>query len=132
MHVNRDTQNAFDDPQVAYNSMRNARAGETGERNGFRLPGFSTLDLGLSKSFNMPWEGHKLAFRWEVINVTNFQSFNADNFSVTSYGLGTDPTICVPDPNPLKDCRAPSDFGQIFTSIQGVPRRMQFGIRYSF
>jgi len=112
--------------------MRNARPGETGERNGFHLPGFSTLDLGLSKTFDMPWEGHKLAFRMEVINITNFQSFNADNFSVTSFGLGTDPTICVPDPNPLKDCRAPTDFGQIFTSIQGVPRRMQFGIRYSF
>jgi hypothetical protein len=23
-------------------------------------------------------------------------------------------------------------FGKIFTSIQGVPRRMQFGLRYSF
>jgi hypothetical protein len=133
IHVNRDTQNAFDDPQAAYNSMRNARPGETGMRNAFRLPGFSTLDLGLSKSFEMPWrEGHKLTVRWEVINVTNFQSFNADNFSVTSYGLGTDPNICVPDPNPFKDCTAAGDFGQIFTSIQGVPRRMQFGVRYSF
>jgi hypothetical protein len=81
----------------------------------------------------MPWaEGHKLAFRWEVINVTNFQSFNADTFSVTSFGLGTEPDICLPNADPLKDCRAASDFGKIFTSIQGVPRRMQFGVRYSF
>lgn len=133
IQVDRNAQNAFADPQAAYNSMRNARPGETGERNAFRLPGYSTLDLGLSKSFNMPWrENHKLQVRWEVINVTNFQSFNADNFSVSSFGLGTDPEICRPDPDPLKDCRAPSDFGQIFTSIQGVPRRMQFGLRYSF
>jgi hypothetical protein len=133
IQVNRDTQNAFADPQAAYNAWRNARPGETGDRNVLRLPGYSTLDLGLSKTFDMPWgENHKLAFRWEVINVTNFQSFNADNFSVTSFGLDTDPNICVPDPNPLKDCRAASDFGQIFTSIQGTPRRMQFGVRYSF
>lgn len=133
LQVNRDTQNAFADPLAAYNSFRNARPGETGERNVFRLPGFSTLDLGLSKTFNMPWkEGHKLQVRWEVINVANFQSFNADNFSVTAFGLGTDPEICRPDPDPLKNCEPPRNFGKIFTSIQGVPRRMQFGLRYSF
>jgi carboxypeptidase family protein len=133
IETNRNTQNAFADPQFAYNSFRNARPGETGERNGFRLPGYSTLDLGLSKSFKMPWsEGHKLQVRWEVINVMNFQYFNADNFSVSSFGLGTDPNICLPDPDPLKDCKAAGDFGKIFTSIQGVPRRMQFGLRYSF
>ena len=133
IQVNRDTQNAFADPQAAFNALRNARPGETGDRNQLRLPGYSTLDLGLSKTFNMPWsENHKLAVRWEVINITNFQSFNADNFSVTSFALGTDPDICVPNPDPDKDCRAPGDFGRIFTSIQGVPRRMQFGLRYSF
>ncbi len=133
LQVNRDTQNAFSDPQAAYNSFRNARPGETGERNVFRLPGYSTLDLGLSKNFKMPWsENHKLAVRWEVINVANSQAFNADNFSVSSFGLGTDPDICLPNPDPLKDCKAPGDFGKIFTSIQGNPRRMQFGLRYSF
>lgn len=133
INTNRNTQNGFTDPQAAYNSLRNARPGETGDRNAFRLPGYSTLDLGLSKSFKMPWsETHKLQVRWEVINVTNFQAFNADNFSVSSFGLGTDPDICRPDPDPLKDCQAPSDFGQIYTSIQGTPRRMQFGLRYSF
>lgn len=133
MQVNRQTQSAFANPQAAYNAFRNARPGETGERNVFRLPGYSTLDLGLSKTFKMPWsENHKLAVRWEVINVMNFQYFNADNFSVTSYALGTDPNICVPDPNPLKNCVVASDFGKIFSSIQGVPRRMQFGLRYAF
>jgi len=133
IQVDRKTQNAFADPQAAYNSIRNARPGETGQRNQFRLPGYSALDLGLTKNFNMPWgEGHQLQVRWEVFNVLNTQSFNADNFSVTSFGLGTDPNICVPDPNPAKDCSAPDDFGKIFTSIQGIPRRMQFGLRYSF
>ena len=131
--TNRNTQSAFADPQAAYNALRNARPGETGERNVFRTPGYSTLDLGLSKSFRMPWsEGHKLQVRWEVINVMNYQYFNPDNFSVTSFGLGQDPNICVPDPDPLKDCKAATDFGKIYSSIQGNPRRMQFGLRYSF
>ncbi len=123
LQVNRNTQNMWADPQAAFNSFRNARPGETGERNVFRLPGYSTLDLGLSKSFDMPWsEGHKLAFRWEVINVANYQSFNADNFTRSTFGLPQDP----------ETGDAASNFGKIFTSIQGTPRRMQFGIRYSF
>lgn len=123
LRANRTTQNAFADPQAGFNSFRNARPGETGERNVLRTPGFSTLDMGLSKTFKMPWmEGHKLQFRWEVINVMNYQYFNADNFTRSTYGLPQDP----------ENATAATDFGQIYTSIQGVPRRMQFGLRYSF
>jgi hypothetical protein len=123
IQVDRNTQNAFGDPQAAYNAWRNARPGETGDRNVLRLPGYSTLDLGLSKTFDMPWnEDHKLQFRWEVINITNTQYFNADEFSRSTWGLQQDSDIG----------EASSDFGKIFTSIQGVPRRMQFGLRYSF
>lgn len=127
--VNRNTQNAFADPQVAFNSIRNARPGETGERNALRLPGYSTLDLGLSKSFKMPWsEDHKLQFRWEVINVPNVQYFNADNLTRSTFGLPQDPELAEV---PLDD-RGEPIFGKWFTSIQGTPRRMQFGLRYSF
>jgi hypothetical protein len=123
IQVDRNTQNAFSDPQVAYNAWRNARAGETGDRNVLRLPGFSTLDLGLSKTFKMPYaEGHTLQFRWEVINVTNAQFFNADEFTRSTWGLQQDSDIGD----------ASADFGKIFTGIQGVARRMQFGLRYSF
>lgn len=121
--INRNTQNLFADPQAAYQSFRNARAGETGERNIFRGSSYSTLDLGLSKSFTMPWsEDHKLQVRWEVFNVANYQYFAADNFTRSTYGLGQDPQLGG----------APPDFGNLFTSIQGNPRRMQFGLRYSF
>ena len=44
--VNRDTQNIFADPAAAFKNFRNARPGETGERNVFRVPGYSTLDEG--------------------------------------------------------------------------------------
>ncbi|HJS51599.1 MAG TPA: TonB-dependent receptor [Pyrinomonadaceae bacterium] len=123
VQVDRRTQNMWADPQAAFNSFRNARPGETGERNVFRLPGYSTVNLGLSKTFDMPWsEGHKLALRWEVNNVMNIQYFNGDNFTRSTFGLPQDPETGT----------AASDFGKIFSSIQGTPRRMQFGLRYSF
>ena len=58
----------------AYTSWRGAFPGETGDRNVLRLPGYVNLDLGLSKSFDMPWsETQKLQIRFEVFNVTNTQ-----------------------------------------------------------
>lgn len=121
--TNRTTANIFTDPVAAYQSWRNARPGETGDRNVLRLPGFSVMDLGIGKTFKMPWgENHRLQFRWEVFNVTNVQYFNADNFTRGTFGLGQDSNISEPS----------EEFGQVFTSIQGQPRRMQFGLRYSF
>ncbi|MBA2378847.1 MAG: hypothetical protein H0V76_04660, partial [Blastocatellia bacterium] len=121
--VVRSTQNIFSDPQAAFNSFRNARPGETGERNTLRLPGFQSLDLGLSKSFQMPWsENHKFQVRMEVFNVTNSQYFSPNNVTRTTYGLPEDP----------ESATAPSTFGKIFSAIQGVPRRFQFGFRYAF
>ena len=114
----------FSDPKYAYQSFRNARAGETGDRNPFRNPGFVSLDLGLSKSFTMPWnEHHKLQFRWEVFNLTNTQRLrtSADGYSRESYGLAIDPDLGEPAPS----------FGN-FDSIQGTPRVMQFGLRYTW
>ncbi len=122
--IDRNTQNLFANPFEAFQSFRNARPGETGERNIFRGSHYSTLDLGLSKSFGMPWaENHRLNLRWEVINAFNYQHFDADNFTRTTFGLPVDPST---------RSSAPSTFGNIFTSILGNPRRMQFGLRYSF
>ncbi len=122
--IDRNTQRAFADPLTAYKSFRNARPGETGERNNFRGSHYSTLDLGLSKSFTMPWkENHRLQLRWEVINVMNFQYLDAVNFTRSSWGLSQDPDLAD---------QAAGDFGKLFTAILGVPRRMQFGLRYSF
>lgn len=121
--LNRDTQNLFSDPVAAYQSLRSARPGETGDRNVLRLPGYQTMDLGLGKSFTMPWsENHKLQIRGEVFNVSNIQYFNADNSTRSTYGTGVDPYLGQPSP----------DFGKIFSSIQGSPRRFQFGVRYEF
>jgi carboxypeptidase family protein len=116
--------NLFSDPKYAYQSFRNARAGETGDRNPLRNPGFVTLDMGLGKSFKMPWnENHVLQFRWEIFNLTNTQRLrtSADGYGRESYGLASDSDIGDPGPT----------FGN-FDSIQGTPRVMQFGLRYTW
>jgi hypothetical protein len=88
--------------------------------------GCISLDMGLYKSFKMPWEGHALQFRWEVFNVTNTQRF--DGLTISDLSLGTDPFLGG-NPN--------SDFGQ-FTSTQAplndtkAGRVMQFALRYTF
>jgi len=129
--ANRDTASFFGDAQTAYNSFRNALPGETGERNVFRLPGYSVTDMGLSKTFQMPWnENHKFQFRWEVFNVFNQQYFLANSFTTTSYALGADSDTCRPTSTP--SCSAPSNFGQIFADTQGNPRRQQFGLKFIF
>ena len=109
------------DPTAAYQSWRNARPGETGDRNVIRLPGYVALDMGLGKSFRLPFENHRLQFRWEVFNVTNTQRFFDVDTSRTGFGLVLDPALNEPPPN-----------WSNFTGIQGTPRVMQFGLRYSF
>ncbi len=104
----------------AYRSFRNAYPGETGERNIFRLPGYSVIDLGFGKNFDLPWENHKFQFRWEIFNVANIQTMSSIN--LTNYTVGLDPQNAV---------NAPANFAN-FTVIQGSPRNMQFILRYSF
>ena len=106
----------------AYRSFRSARPGETGDRNVLRLPGYFVLDMGLGKSFQMPWsEGHNLQVRFEAFNVTNTQRMGALVGGRTGYGIVVDPFNAVPPPN-----------WSAFGSIQGERRVMQFGFRYEF
>jgi Carboxypeptidase regulatory-like domain len=120
------TPNVFSDPVAVYRSFRPARPGEVGDRNVLRGPGYIALDMGLYKSFRLPWEGHALQFRWEVFNVTNTQRF--DGATISDLSLGTDPFLGG-NPN--------SDFGR-FTSTQAplnetkAGRVMQFALRYTF
>ena len=112
---------------AAYKSFRNARPGETGDRNNFRLPGYINLDLGLGKTFKMPWgEKHRLQVRFEAFNVTNTQRMGTVDGSRSGYGLGQDPATSVTG---LGDI--PTNWSN-FTGIQGQPRVMQLGVRYSF
>jgi len=124
------------DPTGIYRSFRNARPGESGERNTLRLPGYVVFDAGLAKDFTMPWsERQKLELRFDVFNVTNTQRMGAVLPTRLGYGIGLDPAgapagctgaSCVEPPG------TPPLVWSNFTGIQGSPRQMQIGIRYSF
>ncbi len=109
-----------------YQSLRNPLPGEPGDRNVFRLAGYINLDMGLTKAFSLPWnENHRLQLRVEAFNVTNTQRMNAPNTgSRTGWGIDLDPSTVELDSIPI-------NFGR-FTGIQGAPRVLQFGVRYSF
>ncbi|HKZ76951.1 MAG TPA: carboxypeptidase-like regulatory domain-containing protein [Pyrinomonadaceae bacterium] len=118
--------NLFRDPTAAYQAFRNARPGEVGDRNVLRGQAYITLDVGLSKTFKLPWEGHQVQFRWEVFNVTNTQRF--DSLTIADLSLGQDPFL---------GGEPTSDFGR-YTSTQAplgetkAGRVMQFALRYQF
>ncbi len=101
----------FVDRQAAVESFRQQRVGETGPRNYLRLDDFFTMDLGLTKAFNLPWEGHRLVFRWEMFNA--FNNVNFDEASIS-----------------LEPFDAPARFGQFEETF--APREMQFALRYEF
>ncbi len=109
--------NLFADPLAAYQSFRVAAPGETGDRNVLRNPGYMALDVGLAKSFQMPWnENHRVQFRAEAFNIANTQRFTGVD---SVFGL-----------DPFKN--TPQDTFGNFTAIQGEPRILQFAIRYDF
>jgi hypothetical protein len=125
--------NLFGDPLAALLSFRDARPGEAGDRNVFRNPGYFSLDAGLYKVFNLPWEGHTLTFRWEVYNVTNTQRLTAPGgFAVSAVDPFLQGQLGLPALT-----SAPADFGK-FTATQRplgenkAGRVMQFALRYQF
>lgn len=112
------------DIKAIYQNFRNAYPGETGPRNYLRYPGYANVDLGLGKTFNMPWsEKHKLQLRWDVFNVANKQSFGLIDLSRNGIGVKRDPA--------LRGLNPPRNWSN-FTAIQGQFRVMQVGARYSF
>ncbi|MCC6744340.1 MAG: hypothetical protein IT175_10820, partial [Acidobacteria bacterium] len=106
-----DGPNLFDNPDLAITTFRNTRAGQSGGRNIIRGDGFFSLDFGLGKEFKLPWEGHRIQFRWEVFNATNTARFDVSSISLDLTNSGT--------------------FGR-YQDTLAPPRVMQFGIRYEF
>jgi hypothetical protein len=94
---------AFDsrNPELTY------RFGNVG-RNVLSGPGYAQADVSMLKNISMPWEGHRLQFRWEAFNVTNHPNWNV----------------------PASDVRNANTFGRIQSAR--TMREMQFALKYLF
>ncbi|HTC87354.1 MAG TPA: carboxypeptidase-like regulatory domain-containing protein [Bryobacteraceae bacterium] len=97
----------FSDVNAA-NSFADAYPGTAGTRALVRLAGMKNFDLGVAKSFPLPWEGHRIQFRAEAYNA-----FNNVNFIQPSLQLFN-----------------PGTFGEYQNTTP--PREMQFALRYEF
>jgi hypothetical protein len=93
----------------AVNSFADAYPGSAaGTRALVRLAGMKNFDIGVAKSFPLPWEGHRIQFRAEAYNA-----FNNVNFIQPSLSL-----------------QNPTQFGEYQNTMP--PREMQFALRYEF
>jgi hypothetical protein len=92
----------------AVNDFADAYPGNVGTRALVRLAGMTNFDIGVAKSFPLPWEGHRIQFRAEAYNA-----FNNVNFIQPSLALSN-----------------PSTFGEYQNTMP--PREMQFALRYEF
>jgi hypothetical protein len=102
--------NVFRDGPAAINAFRLAYAGEAGDRNNLRGPGYFGLDMGLAKKFKIT-ESSAVTFNWDVFNVFNSVRFDA---------LSAIPALDTQ-----------STFGN-FNTLLTNPRVMQFGLRFDF
>lgn len=111
--------NIFADPQVGLDSFDPTGPGQSGIRNPIRGDGFFTVDLGISKWFSMPHEGHRLQFRMEFYNLTNSTRFDPGLES-----LDNDVSISL-------DLTNSGTFGKYSGTLTN-PRVVQFALRYEF
>ncbi len=93
-------------------NFRATYAGEAGQRNIFRGPGYFGIDGGLAKAWNIK-EDKTLRFSWEVFNVTNSVRFDAGGSL------------------PNEDLVDITSFGKLNAELTN-PRVMQFALRFAF
>lgn len=93
-------------------TFRATYAGEAGQRNNFRGPGYFGIDGGLAKSWIFK-EDKALKFSWEVFNVTNSVRFDAAGSL------------------PNQDLVDITGFGKLNAELTS-PRVMQFALRFVF
>jgi hypothetical protein len=103
--------NAFADPDAAFAFFRFGAPGESGGRNQMRGDKYINVDFGIAKTFNAPWEGHHLEFRWDIFNLMNSAYFDTGSINASRGDQDT--------------------FGD-YTAVLGGPRRMQVQLRYVF
>jgi hypothetical protein len=101
----------FQDQSAALAALSFPQRGDVGTRNVLQGPGYSAFDMGVIKTFALPWsESQKLKFRWDSFNTFNHPAFNGPAAaSLSSTG----------------------NFG-IISSTASTARVMQFALRYEF
>jgi hypothetical protein len=107
----------FKDPATALTKFVRTLPGQVGQINSYRGNGYFETDLGIGKTWKMPYkESHELKFRWEIFNLTNSPSFNTGDVEM------------LPD--------SASSFGQYNSTINACDgaagRCMQVSLRYQF
>jgi hypothetical protein len=122
-------------------TFRSTYAGEAGQRNNFRGPGYFGVDAGLSKMWNVG-EQKAVRFAWEVFNVTNSVRFDAAGSLIgqtlvnnTGFGIfNTEltsprvmqysaPILLLGSPHDQKGTASPSFFGNRWESFSRDRRR---------
>jgi hypothetical protein len=103
--------NLFPNPANAIKAYKNTVVGDTGVRNDLRGDGYFSMDSGLGKSWKLPWENHRITFRWETFNVTNSVRFDVNSLTL--------------------DLGNAANFGKYSSSLT-TPRVMQFILNYQF
>jgi hypothetical protein len=93
-------------------NFRATYAGEAGQRNIFRGPGYFGIDGGLAKSWIFK-EDKSLKFSWEIFNLTNSVRFDAGGSL------------------PNQDLVDITSFGKMNSELTN-PRVMQFALRFAF
>jgi hypothetical protein len=122
--------NLFSNPTAAFNEFAFTLPGAPGSRNEIFGPAYFDTDLGLGKSFAMPWsEKQKLQLRIEAFNAFNNVNFGSTAGQFTSTFPGSQ--------NPIDEfdvSAGPTTFGRLFSTAGplGGAREVQVGIRYDF
>jgi len=106
--------NLFTNPSSIISKLAYTLPGGVGTRNAVRGPAYSVVNTGLHKDFDLPFEGHKLQFRWTAFNVFNTVNFNPSDIDF--------------------DIEAGATFGRIYSTAgpRGGAREMEFALRYTF
>jgi hypothetical protein len=114
----------FKNVNTALASLSFPQGGDVGTRNDIIGPGFFNIDMGLTKSFKMPWsERQRLRLRMDSFNTFNHPSFNPPGTVGGTNGSGISGNNT--------SLSSASTFG-IITSTSSTPRVLQFALRYEF
>jgi hypothetical protein len=88
--VNHPSNSTSSLPRSAFRALTTADFNTTSllGRNTFFIDGTKTLDFGLAKTFAMPWEGHKLTFRADLLNSLNHVQYGIPSASIANTNFG--------------------------------------------